>query len=325
MMKSIPIQFLTFALLAVTTAKGLAAREPVERIVAIVNNETILQSDLNQFRAKLNNAGMLDDLLLADITAEDLKKDPQLQLNYLITERILDSEIKRLNLSITVERVEQEVREIAKRNNMSRNEMVTALQGQGIRISDYQAFMKTRIERQSLMEQEITSKIRVSDEEVLADYIRRNPKSQAGAEYTLAHIFFNPKKGGAEAAQKRAEDVLGKIRAGQGFDTLAEQNSEDSNFAQGGLLGTFKTGEISPEFERAVANLDIGGVSGVVPSRAGLHILKLVNRKVIPDPRFEQEREKIRAGLMEKSFQKQFRVWLENKRDEAFLRINLSK
>lgn len=297
-----------------------AAREEVDGIVATVNNEAVLESDLRAFKAKLDSAGMIDELILGSKTPADLKKDPALQLDYLISEKLLDSEIKRLSLSVTVEKVEQEIREVAKRNHMSRAELAQALTAQGIRMSEYQDFMKTRIERQSLLEQEITSKIRVSDEDVLAEYLRRNPKAEAGAEFTIAHIFFNPKKGGPAAAEARALDVVKKLKAGQSFESLAEQHSEDSDFAQGGLLGTFKTGEINPEFERAVANLSSGETSQVVVSKSGLHILKLLNKKVIPDPRFEQEKEKIRAALTERSFQKQFQNWLQMKREEAFVR-----
>ncbi|MBX3019260.1 MAG: peptidylprolyl isomerase [Bdellovibrionaceae bacterium] len=311
-----------FILALLVASSAQAAREPLEGIVAVVNNEIILRSDVDKFREKIKNNGMIDELLLVGMKPDQLKTDPKAQLNYLISERILDSEIKRLNLAVTIERVEQEIREIAKRNNMSRAELTQALLGQGVRMSEYQQFMKTRIERQALMEQEITSKVRVSDEDVLAEYLRRFPKSESGAEYTLAHIYFNPRKGGPEAAKQRAEEVAAKIKGGQTFDALAEQHSEDSNFTQGGSLGVFKTGEMSPEFERAVQGLQPGESSGVVPSRTGFHILKVVARKVIPDPRFEQEKERLRAVLSEKSFQQQFQHWIETKRDDAFVRIN---
>lgn len=312
----------TIVLMFLASSAAQAAREPLEGIVAIVNNEVILRSDVEKFREKIKSNGMIDELLLVGMKPDELKADPKAQLNYLISERLLDSEIKRLNLAVTIERVEQEIREIAKRNQMSRAELTTALQAQGVKMSEYQQFMKTRIERQALMEQEITSKVRVSEEDVLAEYLRRHPKSEAGAEYTLAHIYFNPRKGGADAAKERAQEVVSKIKSGQSFDALAEQNSEDSNFAQGGMLGVFKTGEMSPEFEKAVQGLQPGETSGVVPSRTGFHILKVVARKVIPDPRFEQEKDKLRAYLSEKSFQTQFKNWLESKREESFVRIN---
>lgn len=314
-MKSI---FLTIVLFS-----SVALAQVVDKVVAVVNSEIVLQSDLKNFEQKLSKNGMIDDLLLFGQKQDSLKNDRKAQMDYLINERLLDSEIKRLNLSVTIERVEQEIRDIAKRNGVSRNDLVAAIKAQGMNISEYQEFIKTRIERQSLIEGEISSKIRVSDEDVMAQYIRQNPASNTGIyEYTIAQILFNPKKGGAEAAKERAAKVSAKIKAGESFETLAEQNSEDPNFSSGGLLGTFKAGEFSKEMEGAVQGLEVGKTSGVVQSKVGFHILKLLNKKIITDPRFEKEKEKIRGELFEKSFQKHFKSWLENKREESFVRIN---
>jgi peptidyl-prolyl cis-trans isomerase SurA len=235
----------------------------------------------------------------------------------------MDSEVKRLNLSVTIERVEQEIRDIAKRNGINRNELIAAVTQQGITVSEYQDFIKSKVERQSLIEAEITSKIRVSDEDVLAQYSRMYPTSSAGTyEYTIAHILFNPKKGGPEAALERAEAVEKKLKAGESFEVLAEQHSEDSNFSAGGVLGTFRAGEFSREMEAAVAKINPGETTGVVHSRGGIHILKLLSKKVVSDAKYEKEKEKIRNQLFEKAFQKQFKNWLDAKREESFIRIN---
>lgn len=309
--------------LLVLLLSSVSFAEIVDRVVAIVNNEIVTLSDLRNFSSKLTQSGMIDDLLLFGQRPDSLKSNREAQLNYLINEKILDSEIKRLNLAVTIERVEQEIRDIARKNGASRAELMSAIKAQGMNPSDYQDFIKTRIERQSLIEQEITSKIRVSDEDVMAQYSRANPQADTGIyEYTLSHILFNPRKGGPEAARDRAEAALKKIKEGNNFDTIAEQTSEDPNFSAGGLLGTFKAGEFNAELEKAVQGLGAGDVSNVVQTKAGYHIIKVLNKKIITDPRFEQEKEKIRAQLFEKAFQKHFKNWIEGKREESFIRIN---
>lgn len=303
---------------------SIASAEIVDRIVAIVNTEIVTLSELKAFAKKVDQNGMIDDLLLFGQRPDSLKGNREAELNYLINEKLLDSEIKRLNLTVTIERVEQEIRDIAKKNNVSRAELMNAIKAQGMSASDYQAFIKTRIERQSLIEQEITSKIRVSDEDVMAQYTRDNPNGSTGThEYTLAHILFNPQKsGGPAAARTRAQAALQKIRAGEAFEVIAEQTSEDPNFTTGGVLGAFKAGEFSPEMERAVQGLGAGDVSNVVQTKSGFHIFKVLSKKITTDPRFEQEKEKIRAQLFEKAFQKHFKNWIEGKREESFIRIN---
>lgn len=298
--------------------------EIIERVSAIVNNEVVTETELKAFSKRLEKTQFfVDEILLQGKTSSDLIKIKEDQLNYVINEKLLDSEVKRLNLSVTIERVEQEIRELAKRNGVTRTDLIGAIKQQGISVSEYQDFIKSKIERQSLIESEITSKIRVNDEDILSAYLQNNPSSSSGVyEYTIAHIYFNPKKGGPDAALARAEVVEKKLKNGESFDVLSEQHSEDSNFTAGGLLGSFKAGEFAKEMEDAVSRVAPGQTTSVVKSKAGFHILKLLSKKIVADPKFEKEKEKIRAQLFDKAFQKHFKNWLQAKRDEAFIKIN---
>lgn len=301
----------------------LSAVELVEKTLAIVNNEPILLSDLHQLEQRLSKSGMVDDLLLFDSSPEAVKKDKTSQLQFLINERIIDSEVKRHNLAVTMDRVDMEIREIAKRNNMSKDDLIKTIQSQGINIADYQSFMKQRIERQSVVEQEVTSKIRLSDEDVLAFYTSDSKKTfNKINEYTLSHIYFSPEKGGAQGALARAQAVLTQIRSGKSFDALLSKTTEEANPSANGFLGTFKSGEFSPEMEKAVRDLNIGEVSDIVRSRTGFHIIKLVSKKMVADPDFEKNKEKFRGLLFEKVFKRQFKAWIDLKRDEASIKIN---
>lgn len=300
-----------------------AQAEVVERIVAIINNEIILESDFRELQHKIKTPALLDDSMMMGKSIEDLKKDRKVQLDYLINEKIMASEIKRLNHSVTMERVDQEIKDMAKKNNVSVAEVLAAFKAQGISTSEYQNFLKEKIEKQSLIESEIISKLRISDDDTLAEYLKKNPANKSSVnEFTIAHIFFNPKKGGAEAALTRGQAVLEKLRQGESFETLAEQNSEDPNFTSGGLLGTFKSGEFMKEVEDSIQNLNPGQTTGIVKSRMGFHIVKLLSKKLTTDPKFEREKEHIKSALFEQNFKRQMKNWLQSKREESFVRIN---
>ncbi|MEK2689439.1 peptidylprolyl isomerase [Bdellovibrio sp. GT3] len=310
---------LLFSLLVAAPVKA----EVIEKTLAVVNNEIILESDLKELQSRISKPGMVDDALLDGKSVDELKKDRKAQMDYLINEKIIFSEIKRLNLSVTNARVEQDFKEMAKRNNVSEAELGNILKGQGVDVNEYKVFLKDKIEKSNLMDTEIISKLRISDEDALNEYLKSNPKNKPSIdEFSVSHIFFNPKKGGAEAAFKRAENVLSKLRSGENFETLAQQFSEDPNFSSGGALGTFKSGEFMPEVEEAIAGLTVGETTGVIKSRMGYHIAKLTGRKLTSDPNFEKQKDRIKAQLMETSFKRQLRLWLQNKRDDAFIRIN---
>lgn len=297
--------------------------EVVEKTVAIVNTELVLESDFKELENRIGKPGLIDDSLLFDKPASSLKGDRKAQLDYLINEKLLQAEVKRLNLTVTNDRVESEIKDMAKRNNVSEAELANIIKGQGVSFDEYKAFLKDSIEKRSLMDSEIISKLRISDEDALNEYLKTNPNNRPSIdEFGVAHIFFSPKKGGADGALKRAETVLGKLRGGESFDTLAQQFSEDPNFSSGGSLGTFKSGEFLPEIEEAISNLKVGETTPVVKSRMGFHIVKLTGKKLTTDPKFEKAKEAIKARLLETSFKRQLKTWLQNKRDESFVRIN---
>ncbi len=295
----------------------------VERIVAIVNNELVLQSDFKDLQKRIGKPGLIDESLLFDKPADSLKNDRQAQLNYLISEKLLVSEIKRLNLTATMDRIESEIKDLARKNNISTEELLKIIKGQGLTEAEYRHFLKEKIEKGSLMESEIISKLRISDEDAMNEYLKSNPNRQPSIdEFSVAHIFFSPKKGGPEEALRRAEAVAGKLRKGESFDTLAQQYSEDPNFTAGGALGTFKSGEFLPEIESSISNLKVGETTPVVKSRMGFHIVKLTAKKLTSDPHFEKSKEGIKARLLEAGFRRQLKNWLQTKREEAFVKIN---
>ncbi len=322
MSKKLSTSFLVLLLSLFVVHKGSA--EIIERVVAIINDEVVTLTDVDKYEQKLKAGGLTDDLLIpSEAVKQELLKDKKKLLQTMIDEKIIDSEVKRQKLEVPIERVEQEVRSIAKRNDISRDDLKKAVEEKGIKFSTYQDFIKTGLERHSLIDRAILSKIKISEDDVMSEYARLHGDSaDQNFEFTLAHILFLIEKGGITKAQERAALVLGKLRAGEDFDRMASEYSEDPNYSSGGVLGTFKSGEFSKEFDSTVQKMNVGDVSKVVQTKAGLHILKLLKKKLIPDPKIEKAKDEIRGQLYDKAYKKQFQAWLEQVRSEAFIRVN---
>ncbi len=309
-----------FLLLILSSAAGA---KPVDKIVAIVNDSPITSSDIEKFRKKVATGGLVDDALLKLTNVQTLLKDKKALLDELIDEKLIDTEVKRKNMEVTIERVEQEIRSIANNNNITRQQLQSALLAKGVGMAQYQDFIKTSLERQGLIEREVTSKIRISDEDISSYYMaRKGPSGQQIFEYTLSHIQLNPKTGGDEGALNRARAVEEKLKAGQSFEKVAEQFSEDPGFTKGGALGTFRAGEMIKEIETAIRGVGPGETTGILKTAVGYQIIKVNKRTLISDPRLEEEREEIRKILYADAFKRQFRLWLTQRRDEAFIRVN---
>ncbi len=100
------------------------------------------------------------------------------------------------------------------------------------------------------------------------------------------------------AARRKVDDLLAKARAGESFESLARQNSDDATRQWGGELDPFSRGEQSGAFEEAAFALTTGAISEVVETAAGLHILKLEERTAAASVPLDTVRERIRGHLM---------------------------
>lgn len=306
---------------------GVSAKV-VDRIVAVVNNQMITLSDLDSFRDNLKKDGLLDQALLSFYEKDKLLKDSDYALNYLIDTRIIDSAIDRADINVPIEAVESEIRDIARKSQTTKQNLIAGLKKRGILYSDYQDFVKTSMQRQSLLKREISSKIKISDEDVANFYIQ-NQKVDSKAlvfEYSLAHILFVPEgRGGDADAKKRANDVLSQLRNGESFNAMAAKYSEDPRFSQGGLFGRVRAGEIVPELEKALNGVREGENTSVVKMADGYHIFRVLKRTLVTSDDFEKKKARIADMLFSDIFFRQYNSWIEDQRKSAFLKIHGKK
>jgi peptidyl-prolyl cis-trans isomerase SurA len=301
----------------------LAPAKIINKVVAVVDAEPILLSNVDDFAHRLATGGLVDEALLRLDHARESLKDRGEILNHLIDERVIDNEVKRKNMEVTIERVEQEIRTISKTNNYTRPQLAAALAAKGVSMSQYQDFMKSTLQRQGLIEREVLSRVRISEEDVSSYYLaKKGPSAAQIFEYQLSHILFVPKNGNEAEALTRARAVEDKLKNGESFDKLAERYSEDSNFAKGGNLGTFRAGEMLRELEEAVRKVGPGEVTPIVKSALGYQLVKVTKRTLIADPAFEEERPAIQQTLQNEALKRQFHIWLTQRRDDAAITIN---
>ena len=300
---------------------AFASKEVVDKTIATVNSEIILLSDLKKLQSRLTKPGAIDESLLLGEKIGTLKNNRSAQLQFLIREKLISAEIKRQGLSVSNERVDAEMNQMAKRGQMNRAEFITYLGKQGFTVDDYKEVLRNKLERQSFFETEIVSKLRITDEDAYGEYQVKNPKYQPNVnEFKIAQIFFDPKKTGAESALARAKNSLEKLKAGESFEAVANRDSEDISGNKDGYLGAFKTGEFNSEIERAVTGLAANEYTDIVKSKQGYHIFKLLSKKTTMDPQFLKYKEMIKASLIEKNFSRQLKNWFESKKQDAYIK-----
>lgn len=313
---------LTFSLSLSHPVSG-SAKEVVNKIIAIVNSEPILQSELANFPQRFKREGALDDsLVLEEAPVSVLKTDSKKQLDYLVREKLIESEVKKLNLTVSEDRVNSEMNTLATRNHMTKAQLNDLIKKQGYTLSEYRENLKNRIERQSFYEAEVISKLRITDEDAYNEFRLKNPKYVPSLnEYTLAQIFIPSKKIGEAAAMEKAIFMKKRMASGESFESIVNAYNEGSGAPKDGLLGTFKAGEFNKEIEAEVARLSEGEVSIPIKSKQGVHIVKVLNKKNSQDPQFLKIKDQIKSFLVEKNFKRQLKNWFESKKQDSYIKI----
>ncbi len=152
---------------------------------------------------------------------------------------------------------------------------------------------------------DLAKKISIDDDEA-RNYYKNNPKEFVVQEKVkLRHLLLSvPAAAGEEvdkAAKEKAEALRARIDKGESFETLAQTESQDTETAQkGGELGLFAVGSMFPEFEVAVKDLGPGEVTQPVRTAMGYHLLKVDERKPEEIQSYDEVKQRIVEGLVEK-------------------------
>jgi len=151
------------------------------------------------------------------------------------------------------------------------------------------------------------------DEEARAYYQEHQDEFTPPEQIRASHIFLQaPKKEDKKRRRSEAEKILKQLRKGGSFAELAKAHSEDSSKHMGGDLGYFTRERMAPEFNEVAFSMEEKGeISGIVETRFGLHIIKLLDRKEPDAKSFEDVSGQIKQRLRAEYRQEQFSAWLK--------------
>ena len=251
---------------------------PLERVIAVVNDEALTQWDLNEQKQQI-----LQQMKAQNVTPPPDDVLERQLLERLITDRALMQFAKETGVRVDDVQVERTIQRVAQENKMSTDELRRAVEREGISYAKYRDEIRNEIIVQRLREREVDSKISVSDAEV--DAFLASTAAQAGgdSEYRIQHVLvLVPEQSSPEQIdqrRRRAQEALQQIRTGGDFGQVAASFSEAPDALRGGDLGWRTPARLPPVFNDALALMKPGDVSPVLRSPSGFHIIKLVETR----------------------------------------------
>jgi len=282
--------------------------EIIDRIVAVVNDEVITLSELDEaclplFQQYLQ--GVTDPIEEQKII-QRIRKEV---LERLIEEKLIAQEVKRVKIKVTDEEVEAFVEDI-KLQLGGEDRLRELLSARGLTLEEYREEVRERIKKMKLVQGSVRARIVITEED-LRRYYREHYLSEKNRVYVLAAIIT----GSEEKIKKAAEE----LKEGTDFSAVARKYSEVPGSGEG--LGSFKLEELTPEVRKIIIKMKPGEISSPIRVGRNWQIFKVLEIKEKATVPFEKVREKIYQTLFQKEVDEYFQKWIKELKERAFIKV----
>jgi peptidyl-prolyl cis-trans isomerase SurA len=260
-----------------------AAQEVLDRIVAVVGKEIILESEFKQEWSQYASESGIE----VKSQAEQVRLQREFLDQMINNKLLLLAAQKDTTIQITSKDVDVQVTDQMKKvkSQFSDEAFQAQLQSEGLTEATLKKKYREQIKNQMMIDRLVSakvSKVSVSSKEVkdfyqnYSDSIPDQPEA-----IKLSHILLEiqPAASTLDSLKKKAQGILEQVRKGEDFAHLAASYSDDPSSKEGGDLGFFKKGDMIPKFEEAAFALKPGEVSDVVQTEYGYHIIKVEERE----------------------------------------------
>ena len=255
-----------------------AAYVPLDRIIAIVNEDVVMQSELEQrlraVRGQLREEGAR------------LPPGPVLErqvLDSLIQGRIQLQLAARAGIRVDDETLNRAINNIAAENQVTLGEFRQILEADGYNYQQFREDIRDQITLSQLRQRQVENRINVTEREIDDFLANREFQGDAEAEIRISHILLAlPAEAPAaaiEQARQGATELRRKLLAGADFAETARRVSDGGNSGQGGDLGWRKIAEVPTLFAEYIPDLGKGDISEPIRSPSGFHLIRIADIK----------------------------------------------
>ncbi|MCG8518342.1 MAG: peptidylprolyl isomerase [Pseudomonadales bacterium] len=273
---SVQAMLLLLAMVLATVAR--ADREPLDRVIAIVDDSVILQSELD---ARVQT--VISRLSAQGTTLPPRSLLAQRVLDQLITDSIQLQRADRMGMRISDNELNETIRNIAQGNNLTLAQFEQQLTAEGLTYAQAREQIRQEMLVSRVQQRSVGNRIRVTDREVENYLAAEEARGGNVTEYELAHILvavdnFND-QAAARQARDKAERLVKEIRNGRDFRSAAVAESDASNALDGGLMGWRPENQLPSLLADVVPGLALQEPSEVLQSGSGFHIVMVLDKR----------------------------------------------
>jgi parvulin-like peptidyl-prolyl isomerase len=284
-----------------------------DRIVAIVNSELIMLSDVKREfeteQERLSREHRGNDL------PQRLKTAEYMALTKLIERRLQLQEAKAKKVEVSDLEVKQALEQMKRQGSLL-----------DITDTNHAQTVRDQLLLMRVVDLHIRGNITVGDSELKRFYQEHRDRFAHPEEYQLSQIIIQPRSSdGLAEALTKARRAMDDLKRGEKFEDVAMRYSDGANALQGGRLGWVRQGELIPAIEQAVAHLVPGGISNIIESPEGIQIIRMDDRKSTQFRRYEEVRREIQELVYQQKSEEMYQSWLVDLKNKAYIEIKFEQ
>ena len=278
--------FLFLVLVLAVPAGARAQAQIIDRIVAVVDDEAIFESDVDQaVRQYFFQKGQ------TSVTPGERDAVFNDALENLINDKLVIAQAGRLGIDVPFSEVEAQVKKAIDDNARAlggEEQFQRQLEAEGLTLDELKKLYRTQIRNRMLVERvlrkDLTQERREATEEELHKFYDENrerlPMRPEVAHLRTIFLGFDTSTGSTGEARKKIEGLRARIQAGEKFEDVARAESDDPSSALGGDLGFVRPQDLrEPAFAKAAGSLTIGQLSGPVLTVYGYHLIEVTDKR----------------------------------------------
>lgn len=246
----------------------------LDRIVAVVNDDVILESELDA-----EVAGITKQIDASKDTVPPINVLRKQVLDHMIDDKLELQEAANEGITVSDDSVNQAISRIVEHNGLTLSELPEKLKEQGIDYADFRQRLRQQIIMQEIQQKVVQDQMDIKPREVDAQLKQDQETGDPNAQYHLSQILIatplDPTADQVTAARKKAQAIYEKLKQGADFAATAIASSDGQQALKGGDLGWRRQSELPTVFTDVISNMNPGDISEPVQSPSGFHIVKV--------------------------------------------------
>ena len=300
--------------------KGNCAELLVDKIAAEVGGDAIT---LSEILTKVEKGPLIE---VSPFPAKEQDEPKQVALQDLINKKLILQKAEELNLEVTDEALEQEIKSFLERRNLTRESLGQALTQQGMSYAQYKDDFRTQMIINQFEGRELMPQVKIADRDVQLFYLRNSGALAENLKLSLKQLVVQIPQGSSDtvrlAKKQLVEKAYQELESGLPFDQVVRIYSDDESARQsGGAMPQLFLKDLAPNFQAAIKELDEGKYTKPVVTGNAAFIFYIEKKEFSGSEEYSKQKPQLEAMLRQEEMGRLLSRWLETQRRRTDIKI----